>query len=85
MLTGTVRNKIDKIWLDIFAGGITNPITVIGQLTCLMFIHDLDELEIKNQSFENVSGETMPRLFLRDEKGQQMRWSRLKHLDTRII
>ena len=27
------RNKVDKIWTDIWAGGITNPLTVIEQLT----------------------------------------------------
>ena len=33
MLTGSIRNKVDAIWDDIWAGGITNPITVIEQLT----------------------------------------------------
>ena len=85
MLTGSIRNKVDKIWLDIFAGGIANPITVIEQLTYLMFIHDLDEMEIKNESFEAVSGEKMPRAFPQDEAGQQMRWSRFKHQDARVM
>lgn len=43
MVTGVIKNKIDKIWLDIFAGGITNPLTVIEQLTYLMFISSLEE------------------------------------------
>ena len=38
MVTGVIKNKIDKIWTDIWAGGITNPLTVIEQLTYLMFI-----------------------------------------------
>lgn len=33
MVTGIIKNKIDKIWTDIWAGGITNPLTVIEQLT----------------------------------------------------
>ena len=37
MITGVIKNKVDKIWTDIWAGGITNPITVIEQLTYLMF------------------------------------------------
>lgn len=85
MLTGTIRNKVDKIWLDIFAGGIANPITVIEQLTYLMFTHDLDEKELKNEKFEAVSGESMPRIFPQDEAGQRMRWSRFKHLDARLM
>ena len=43
MVTGVIKNKIDKIWTDLWAGGITNPLTVIEQLTYLMFIRSLDE------------------------------------------
>ena len=32
MITGAIKNKVDKIWTDIWAGGITNPLTVIEQL-----------------------------------------------------
>ena len=45
MVTGAIKNKVDKIWTDIWAGGITNPLTVIEQLTYLMFIHDLDSAD----------------------------------------
>ena len=46
MITGELKNKIDSLW-DIFAaGGIVNPLTVIEQITYLMFIHDLDDSEI---------------------------------------
>ena len=48
MITGAIKNKVDKIWTDIWAGGITNPITVIEQLTYLMFIRSLDEKELEN-------------------------------------
>ena len=43
MITGEIKNKIDKVWTDMWAGGITNPLTVIEQLTYMMFIHSLDE------------------------------------------
>ena len=46
MITGVIKNKVDKIWTDIWAGGITNPLTVIEQLTYLMFIRSLDEKEL---------------------------------------
>ena len=29
MSTGAIKNKIDKIWTDLWAGGISNPLTVI--------------------------------------------------------
>ena len=85
MLTGEIRNKVDKIWLDIWAGGISNPLTVIEQLTYLMFIRSLDEKELENESFEALSGEAMPKIFSQDEDGQAMRWSKFKTKDSRMI
>lgn len=49
MVTGVIKNKVDKIWDDVAAGGIVNPITVIEQLTYLMFIRSLDEKELENE------------------------------------
>ena len=63
MVTGAVKNKIDKIWTDIWAGGITNPITVIEQLTYLMFIRSLDEKEMENEAFEVEGGIQMDKIF----------------------
>ncbi|VBB07172.1 n-6 adenine-specific dna methylases signature [Lucifera butyrica] len=85
MLTGEVRNKVDKIWTDMWAGGITNPLTVIEQLTYLMFIRSLDEKELETESFEAVSGEAMPKIFPQDANGQAMRWSKFKNKDPREI
>lgn len=84
-MTGEIRNKVDKIWTDMWAGGITNPLTVIEQLTYLMFIRSLDEKELENESFEALSGEVMPKIFPQDEEGQSMRWSRFKTKDSRMI
>lgn len=78
MITGTIKNKIDKIWTDIWAGGITNPITVIEQLTYLIFIRSLDEKELETEQFENVSGTRMEKIFPQTPIGQSMRWSRFK-------
>ncbi|EGO63404.1 type I restriction-modification system subunit M [Acetonema longum] len=85
MLTGEVRNKVDKIWTDMWAGGITNPLTVIEQLTYLMFIRSLDEKELETENFETVSGEVLPKLFPQDADGQAMRWSKFKNKDSREI
>ena len=79
MITGTIKNKIDKIWLDIYAGGITNPLTVIEQLTYLMFIRSLDEKELAAEEFENDTGEKQPRIFPQTPIGQSMRWSKFKY------
>lgn len=85
MITGVIKNKVDKIWTDIWAGGITNPLTVIEQLTYLMFIRSLDEKELENEEFENISGETMPKIFPQSAAGQSMRWSKFKNDDPRQI
>lgn len=85
MITGTIKNKIDKIWTDIWAGGIANPLTVIEQLTYLMFIRSLDEKELENEEFENMTGEQMPKIFPHSVAGQSMRWSKFKDDDPRRI
>ena len=54
MITGAIKNKVDKIWLDIFSAGLANPLTVIEQLTYLMFIRSLDAKEQDNESLENL-------------------------------
>ena len=85
MITGVIKNKIDKIWTDIWAGGITNPLTVIEQLTYLMFIRSLDEKELENEEFANMTGETADLIFPQSEIGQAMRWSKFKDRDSREI
>ncbi len=85
MITGTIKNKVDKIWTDIWAGGITNPLTVIEQLTYLMFIRSLDEKELETEEFENMTGEKMNKIFPQSAIGQSMRWSKFKNNDPRDI
>ncbi len=85
MVTGVIKNKIDKIWTDLWAGGITNPLTVIEQLTYLMFIRSLDEKELETEELESISGEKLDKIFPQSPAGQSMRWSRFKNSDPRDI
>lgn len=85
MITGEIKNKIDKIWTDMWAGGVTNPLTVIEQITYLMFIRSLDEKELENESFEALTEEKMEKIFPQDDEGQSMRWSKFKDKDSREI
>ena len=82
MITGEIKNKIDKIWTDIWAGGITNPLTIIEQLTYLMFIHSLDEKELETESMERDCGEKLPKIFPETPAGQAMRWSSFSTLGS---
>ena len=85
MVTGAIKNKVDKIWEDIWAGGITNPLTVIEQLSYLMFIRSLDEKELENEEMEAMSGESVRKIFPQTPAGQSMRWSKFKNNDPRDI
>jgi len=85
MITGTIKNKIDKIWTDIWAGGITNPLTVIEQLTYLMFIRSLDEKELETEELEHSGMTGLAKIFPASAAGQSMRWSRFKNRDPREI
>lgn len=81
MITGAVRNKVDKIWTDIWAGGITNPLTVIEQLTYLMFIRQLDVEELRREQRESF-GLKVEKIFPASAIGQSMRWSRFKDMEA---
>ena len=86
MITGAIKNKVDKIWTDIWAGGITNPLTVIEQLTYLMFIRSLDEKELETEEYENMMGSaSTDKIFPQTPSGQAMRWSKFKDRDPREI
>ena len=50
MITGELRNKVDKIWEIFWTGGITNPLEVIEQFTYLLFIKGLDDNETQKES-----------------------------------
>jgi len=45
MLTGQLRSQIDRIWDAFWSGGISNPLEVIEQITYLLFLRRLDDLQ----------------------------------------
>ena len=85
MITGSIKNKIDKIWTDIWAGGLTNPLTVIEQLTYLLFIRSLDEKELENEKMEALTGIKGDHIFPDSSIGQSMRWSHFKDRDSQSV
>lgn len=78
MVTGALKNKIDALRQTVWNGGISNPITVVEQITYLMFIHSLDEMEIKREKIQSLTGEKQQWIFPQSQIGQSMRWSRFK-------
>lgn len=56
MITGELKNKVDSIWDTIWTGGITSPITVLEQVTYLMFMKLLDDNQLKAEAGANALG-----------------------------
>ena len=82
MITGELKNRIDSLWDDFAAGGIVNPLTVIEQITYLMFIHDLDEADNKGSMEAMMLGISHKSIFEdevevegRTVDGKQLKWS----------
>ncbi len=83
MITGDLKNSIDKIWEMFWTGGITNPLDVIEQITYLMFIRDLDDMDDTRSKESIMLGTAYESIFpeeikLKDGKtldGNLLRWS----------
>ena len=56
MITGEMKNKVDSIWDTIWTGGITSPITVLEQITYLLFMKLLDDNQLKAEANASVLG-----------------------------
>lgn len=56
MITGELRNKVDAIWDIIWTGGITSPITVLEQITYLLFMKLIDDNQLKREATANALG-----------------------------
>lgn len=56
MITGELKNKVDAIWDTMWTGGITSPITVLEQITYLMFMKLLDDNQLKQEANANALG-----------------------------
>ncbi len=79
MVTGTLKSKMDQLWLAFHAGGITNPLTVIEQISYLMFARLLDIKETRNEKrSERLKSARVDRVFT--ERQQALRWSHFRHL-----
>ncbi len=82
MLTQSLKSQIDKIWATFWSGGISNPLTVIEQITYLLFIRRLDELQIREDKKATI-GLTPVNIYQPDE--QQLRWSVFKDMDAETM
>ena len=82
MITGELKNKIDSLWDTFAAGGLVNPLSVIEQITYLMFIHDLDDSDNLRAKEADMLGLPYQSIFAgevqvgdRTIDGQHLKWS----------
>jgi len=77
MITGPLKSRIDSLWTDFWTGGITNPLTVIEQITFLMYSRLLDMKERADEKRASLTGQAFARRFGDDE--QDCRWETWRH------
>ena len=85
MITGTIKTQIDQIWNAFWSGGISNPLEVIEQITYLLFLRRLDDLQTLEENKaarlkKPIEREVFPGG--KDPKGvpyQNLRWSHFKN------
>ena len=93
MLTGDIRRQIDDIWNDFWTGGVSNPLSVIEQITYLLFIKRLDDMEsVEEHKSAQLDKPMERRLFPEGNDGigrdggclySDLRWSRFKTYEPR--
>jgi type I restriction enzyme M protein len=87
VITGDIKAKVDRIWDAFWSGGIANPLEVMEQITYLLFIRRLDELQTAKENRANRLGTPIDApLFPQgaDDEGRpfaDLRWSRFKDRD----
>lgn len=60
MITGDIKNRIDSIWDTYWVGGITNPMSVLEQMTYLFFMKMIDDAQLKKEAEANILGVSVP-------------------------
>ncbi len=84
VITGELRAKIDRIWDSFWSGGISNPLEVIEQITYLLFLRRLDDLQTLAEKKARVTGGVVEDAKFLPGQGH-LRWSRFKNLDADVM
>ena len=79
MIVGDIRNRIDGIWNDFWSGGVSNPLSVMEQITYLLFIKRLDELQAAEEAKAKGTGQPIARrIFPEGEDPRGVPYARLR-------
>ncbi|MEU3018025.1 class I SAM-dependent DNA methyltransferase [Nocardiopsis sp. NPDC007018] len=79
MITGELKSKIDRLWDAFWSGGISNPLEVIEQITYLMFLRRLEDIQKAKEKKSQRTGKPVENT-LYTANDQPLRWSELKEL-----
>ena len=78
-ITGEMKSKVDKLWTTFWNNGISNPLSVIEQISYLLFIKRLDDLELlKERKAQRLGQPVKDSIFSAEQ--QKSRWSHFKNL-----
>ncbi len=84
-----IKALIDKLWNNFWSGGISNPLTAIEQITYLIFMKRLDDMEAKRERDADWTNEKYVSIFEgkykapgsdKETKKLELRWSNFKHM-----
>lgn len=84
MITGALKTKIDAVWTAFWSGGISNPLEVIEQITYLLFVRRLDDLQTLQENRARRFGEPVSNPIIPPNLGH-LRWSRFKNLESTLM
>jgi len=79
MLNATLKSSIGRLWDKFWSGGISNPLTAIEQISYLLFMKRLDELDTKKKNDSEFTGEAYESIF--KGKNEQLRWSHFRQME----
>ncbi len=86
MITGELKSKISQLWEEFWTGGITNPLTVIEQISFLMFSRNLDYQESLNERKVNKLKDSKSIRLIFDGPNDPQRWKNLmQETDSRKL
>ncbi len=97
MITGEMKNKIDAIWDTFYSSGITTPLTVVEQITYLLFIKLLDDGQLAKEAMANAMGVKVKDPVFKDGNWidvennnkevpyKNMRWHIFKNFDVNVM
>ncbi len=84
MLTGELKSKVDRVWDAFWSGGISNPLEVIEQITYLLFIRRLDDIQTLAERKSRVA-KTSVETPVFSASQQNLRWSQFKNSSPEVM